>query len=221
MTDLTLVVFDCDGTLADGHHLLMNALNMAYEHLEVSAPDALRVRQGIGLPLEAIIGDVTPEISTNQCAELARLCIKNLHLLRDQESYTEPLYPFVKEALRALDDIGIVMGIATGKGIRGLNHVLDFHEIAHFFTTLQTPDRAPGKPHPGMLENAMNETGARPENTVMVGDTTYDMEMAVNAGVHAIGVDWGYHEVAALRAVGARSVLTQIGDLPALLDELR
>jgi len=218
MNDVRLVVFDCDGTLVDGHGLLMDALNLAYQGADVEAPDTLQVRQKIGLPLQTIIADLTPALSLDQCAHIAEKCIGHLHQLRDEDSYAEPLYPKVKETIAALDQLGFVLGIATGKGIRGLNHVLKAHGMAQYFTTLQTPHNSPGKPHPGMLENAMDATGARPENTVMIGDTTFDMEMAINAGITAIGVDWGYHEVGELHAAGAHKVIGSMTDLHQILE---
>ncbi len=221
MTDLKLVVFDCDGTLVDSLPVIKKTMEAAYQRQGQAMSESADVGHYIGLSLEVAIANLSPEFNELQCRDMASAYRDIFHELRRAGQVIEPLYPHIRETIASLDKAGCVMGIATGKGIRGLNHVLSSHDMAHFFTTLQTPDSAPGKPHPGMLENAMSETGARPENTFMVGDTTYDMEMAVNAGVHAIGVDWGYHEVAALRAAGARSVLSQIGELPALLDELR
>jgi len=92
------------------------------------------------------------------------------------------------------------------------------HEIHGRFVTLQTADRHPSKPHPSMIQTAMAETGARREDTVMIGDTVFDMEMAVAARTHAIGVDWGYHEPEELTAAGARHVAADFGALIAELE---
>ena len=91
----------------------------------------------------------------------------------------------------------------------------------HRFATLQTADACPGKPHPEMLHRAMSETGAAPGETVLVGDTTFDMEMAANAGTAAIGAGWGYHEPAALRSAGADRVVARPADLAAALQSLK
>jgi phosphoglycolate phosphatase len=88
------------------------------------------------------------------------------------------------------------------------------------FTTVQTADDAPGKPHPGMLEQAMAHVGANKSETVMIGDTTFDMEMAGNAGVRAIGVAWGYHTVEALRAAGAARIVEGFAEIPAAVNEM-
>ena len=105
----------------------------------------------------------------------------------------EPLFEGILEALEALDADGWLLGVATGKSDRGLGLVLAHHGIAQRFVTLQTADRHPSKPHPAMIEAAMAEAGAAPETTVMIGDTSYDMAMAVAAGAHPLGVAWGYH----------------------------
>ena len=225
MTDLTLVVFDCDGTLVDSLQMIKQTMEAAYQREGQAMAEGVDVGRYIGLTLETAIANLSPEFDEQQCHDMAGAYRDIFHELRREGKMIEPLYPQIRETITKLDKAGYVLGIATGKGIRGLNHILETHDMARFFTTLQTPDSAPGKPHPGMLENAMNETGARPENTFMVGDTTYDMEMAVNADVHAIGVDWGYHEVAELRAAGAASILSQMpqleGRLESLLEELR
>ncbi len=111
---------------------------------------------------------------------------------------------------------GWLLGVATGKSDRGLRLVLEHHGLAHHFVTLQTADRHPSKPHPAMIEAAMAEAGAAPRDTVMIGDTSFDMAMAHHAGVRAIGVAWGYHEPAELFAEGADAVADTPADLPAL-----
>jgi phosphoglycolate phosphatase len=219
MNDLKLVVFDCDGTLVDSLQMIQETMFAAYQHQGCILPADTDVGRVIGLSLEVAIANLSPEFDEQKCHDLAVAYREHFHALRQEGKMVEPLYPHVRETIIRLDKAGYVMGIATGKGIRGLNHVLDLHDMAHFFTTLQTPDNAPGKPHPGMLENAMATTGVQPENTFMVGDTSYDMEMAVHAGVHGIGVDWGYHEVAELQAAGARSIISQMTALDRLLED--
>lgn len=112
---------------------------------------------------------------------------------------------------------GLKLGIATGKSRKGTELVLAQYGWAGMFDTIQTADDAPSKPHPGMALRAMAETGASPERTVMVGDSSYDMGMAVAAGITPIGVSWGFQPPAALVASGARYVLAHLGDLPAAL----
>lgn len=129
----------------------------------------------------------------------------------------DPLYPGIRETLLALDRAGVLLGVATGKSMRGLRHTLDRHDLGSLFVTLQTSDRAPGKPHPAMVERALADTGARPAAAVVIGDTVFDIGMARNAGVTAIGVSWGYHEPDELLAAGAACI---IDDPHALADAI-
>ena len=108
----------------------------------------------------------------------------------------------------------------TGASLDSLvRHVL-IHEIGHHFVTAQTSDIGPGKPAPDMLYRALRETGVEAHNTVMIGDTTFDMEMAMNAGVPAIGVSWGYHTDRELLAAGARVIVNGFQDLPGALQSI-
>ena len=129
----------------------------------------------------------------------------------------EPLYPGIRETLVALDAAGWVLGVATGKSDRGLALILAHHDLTHHFMTLQTADRHPSKPHPAMLERAMLEAGATPADTVMIGDTGFDMAMGVAARARAIGVDWGYHDAATLHEAGAEVVVADAAELRAVL----
>jgi len=103
--------------------------------------------------------------------------------------------------------------VATGKSRAGLDLVLEHHNLDRHFTTLQTADHGPGKPHPDMLHRAMRETGTEPDDLIMIGDTTFDMEMAKNAGVFAVGVSWGYHDLEDLHRSGADAVIHTFDEL--------
>ncbi|WDR03187.1 HAD-IA family hydrolase [Devosia algicola] len=111
----------------------------------------------------------------------------------------EALFPRAFEALgRLRQDSSKQLGIATGKGLTGVRRILQLHGLTDYFVTLQTPDHNPSKPDPGMLLTAMAETSSSPKETIMVGDTTFDLEMGRAAGVRTIGVTWGYHDPAEL-----------------------
>jgi phosphoglycolate phosphatase len=133
--------------------------------------------------------------------------------LRSRPDFREPLFPGVAAALEALDSAGCLLGIATGKARRGLLATLERHGLGSRFVTLQTADSNPGKPHPAMLLRAMAETGADPDRTVLVGDTSYDMEMARRAGARAVGVAWGYHDRRELEAAGADRIVERCEEL--------
>ena len=132
-------------------------------------------------------------------------------------SLGRPLFPGLEGLLRDLHARGVLLGVATGKSRRGLKRFLDAHGLDPLFATLQTADDAPSKPHPGMIERALDETGTDPADAVMVGDTTFDIGAGVNAGVTAIGVNWGHHPADALAAAGAREVVADAGALRRIL----
>src|SRR5690606_32052403 len=137
------------------------------------------------------------------------------------EAGREGLFPGALEALKLLRaQPETLLGIATGKGLNGVHRLLALHGLADYFVTLQTPDHNPSKPHPGMLETAMRETGVSPQETVMIGDTTFDIEMGVAAGCHTIGVTWGYHEPRELIAVGADTMIDRYDQLTAAVGKL-
>jgi phosphoglycolate phosphatase len=134
--------------------------------------------------------------------------------LRRDKAHQEPLYPGIRETLHALaKEQDVLLGIATGKSRRGLSAVLEREGLTDLFITLQTADTHPSKPHPAMLHAAMAEAGADPTRTVMIGDTTFDIGMARDAGARAIGAGWGYHPPEALAAAGAHRIVGDSLDL--------
>ncbi len=107
------------------------------------------------------------------------------------------------------------MGIVTGKSRRGVDAILALHDLASYFQVIKTADGSPSKPHPGMVLEAMADMGADTAETVVIGDTSFDMEMARAAGARAIGVSWGYHHRSALVQAGAERIVERYEELPA------
>jgi phosphoglycolate phosphatase len=213
---LRLVVFDWDGTLTDSQHTIVEAMTAAFAAHGLPAPAAEAIRRVVGLPL----AEATFRLGAAE-AEAVADAYRAAHAeIRQRPGWTEPLFPGVPEILDLFAARRIKLGIATGKSRRGLAASLAAHGLRERFATLQTSDDGPGKPHPHMLHAAMAEAGARPAETAMVGDTTFDVEMAKAAGALAIGAAWGYHGVDELRAAGADAIATSLADLPALLDRL-
>ena len=177
--------------------------------------DLLPTRGHRAVPVHATTADARRALAAGRCH--AALVHGRSVDLRRRPDHDEPLFPGAREALSALDRPDVLLGIATGKGRRGLLHVLEHHGLVDRFATLKTADDGPGKPHPAILEEAMAELGVDPVDTVMVGDTVFDVQMARNARVEAIGVAWGYHEAEELMAAGAGCVIeTFAALLPAL-----
>ena len=220
MKTVRLVLFDCDGTLVDSQHSICTAMNRAFELQGLRPPRPADTLGVVGLSLDVAIRRLAPELDDTTLATVEQDYKAMFFTLRQQGGGEgrEPLYPGMAALVLRLAEAGCVLGIATGKSRRGLQHVLDLNDLAGFMTTLQTPDNAPGKPHPGMVLQAMDEVGATPESMVVVGDTTYDIEMALAARAHAIGVSWGYHPVEALESIGPRAVVDDAEALQRAID---
>jgi phosphoglycolate phosphatase len=211
-----LAIFDCDGTLLDSQHNIVAAMNACFEGAGLSVPPRTATLRVVGLSLFEAMQWLLPDADEARHAELAdsyKLCFQRL---RAKGLVEEPLFDGILPALDALAADGWLLGVATGKSDRGLRLALAAHGLADRFVTLQTADRHPSKPHPSMIEQAMADAGADPATTVMIGDTRYDIAMAHNAGVRAIGVAWGYHDARELHDEGADAVATHPSDLPAL-----
>lgn len=188
-----LVVFDCDGTLVDSQHAIVAAMRIAFDEMGLDEPEASSVRHVVGLTLEDAIARLLPRALPELHRQTAAAYRRAFQALRSRPDHQEPLFDGIRAVIDALAGDGVLLGVATGKSRRGLIATLDRHGLGGRFVTLQTVDDNPGKPAPSMLLRAMAEAGVGPGETVMVGDTIYDIEMARNAGTAAIGVAWGYH----------------------------
>jgi phosphoglycolate phosphatase len=210
---MRLIVFDCDGTLVDSQHLIIDAMRATFESRGLPPPSDDAVRHIVGLSLGEAIGELAPGISQVERAALVEGYKQGFQAMRRQPLFHEPLFAGARETLHELERRGHLLAVATGKSDRGIASVLQHHALEHLFVSLQTADRHPSKPHPSMLEAAMRETGSAPDETAMVGDTSYDMQMARAAGVRAIGVGWGYHAAAGLELAGAEIILDRFEQL--------
>lgn len=215
-----LAVFDCDGTLVDSQANILRAMEDCFSRHRLEPPCRHATRRIVGLSLVEAMQALLPEADDALHRRLADDYKSAFQRLRAASALLdEPLYPGVVDGLAELEARGWALGVATGKSDRGLGICLAHHGIAARFVTLQTADRHPSKPHPAMLHAAMAEAGAEPAATVMIGDTCFDIDMAVAAGARPIGVDWGYHDADELRAAGAVAVVAHFDDLLALLEE--
>ena len=217
---LKLVIFDCDGTLVDSQHMILTAMTRAYAAHGIPVPGREKLLSIVGLSLiEAFtaLGNGVADFPVAGLAEQYRLAF---HALRASGGQMEPLYPGAADTIGALarrEDV--MLGIATGKSQRGVRLVLGHHGLLDRFITIKTADDAPSKPDPAMVVEAMREAGVEAADTVVVGDTVYDVAMARAAGAAAVGVTWGYHPGAALAAAGAFAVIDRFPILLPTLDK--
>jgi phosphoglycolate phosphatase len=213
-----LAVFDCDGTLIDGQINICIAMEAAFAQSGIVAPARARIRRVVGLSLVEAVAMLLPEAEGDLHAHVAADYKRAFHALRADGMIDEPLFDGIADLLGALRGDGWLLGVATGKSDRGLGLALDQHGLSDYFITLQTADRHPSKPHPSMVMTAMAEAGAGPGDTVVIGDTSFDIAMAHNAGTRAVGVAWGYHETADLVRAGAHAIARRPADLTELLE---
>ena len=214
-----LAVFDCDGTLVDSGATITAALRITFEQNGLDVPPPSLSRKVIGLSLVESMAALMPDLPVERHIELAEDYKLAFQKLRAAGGVEEPLFEGVLDLLDTLEDDGWLLAVATGKSDRGLKHCLELHGIHARFVSLQTADRHPSKPHPSMVEQAIADAGAAPETTIVVGDTSFDMAMAANAGATGIGAGWGYHDAHELLAAGAVGVAEEPGDVLALIRE--
>lgn len=218
MSDLRLVIFDVDGTLVDSQAEIMAAMTLAFQSEGVALPDRATVLSIVGLSLAEAFLALCPQIGSGQRARMVEAYKDAFMQLRSQTMEMGPLFPGALEVLQVLQGQDhTLLALATGKSRRGLDKLLEQHGLTGFFHSEQVADHHPSKPHPSMILTALNETGVSPDRAVMLGDTTYDMDMARAAGIRKIGVDWGYH---ASDTLMPDMLIRDFAALPAAVDQL-
>ncbi|CUA99906.1 HAD-IA family hydrolase [Pannonibacter indicus] len=209
-----LVIFDCDGTLIDSQETILHGLEVGFAAAGLPMPGRKEALSIVGLSLEQAFARLVGPDHRGKVAMMSEAYRASKRSRREAGLDHDPLYPGAREAilrLGARDDV--LLGIATGKARRGVDHMLKLHDLEGRFITIQTADTSPSKPHPDMVLRAMGETGAEPLRTVMIGDTSFDMEMARAAGALAVGVSWGYHTADLLHGAGAHAVIGQFDEI--------
>lgn len=213
---LRLIIFDVDGTLVDSQGTIHTCMTLAFEAAGHSAPLLAAVRNIVGLSLPQAMAQLAPDLDAETQAALVEGYKAQFARMRLGQGEGSPLFPGARTTLDALNaQPETLLGVATGKSRRGLVHLMEAHDLTGLFVTTQVADDHPSKPHPSMVLTALAETGVAPKDAVVIGDTTYDMEMAAGAGVPFVGVSWGYHPTSRLtQSIG---LLEDFEDLAPLL----
>lgn len=218
---MKLVMFDMDGTLIDTAALITEHMTKTFADAGLEPPTPEQSRRVIGLSLPKAMLQLLGSDDQELADRLAGDYREHYRASLVSSGGREGLFPGAREALDLLHERrDTLLGIATGKGLNGVHRLTALHGIAGHFSTLQTPDHNPSKPHPGMMLRAMEELGAERAKTVIIGDTTFDMEMGKAAGTKAIGVTWGYHHPDELVRAGADILVEDYAALPAAIDRV-
>jgi len=203
------VVFDWDGTLADSTGIIVDSLQQACRDLGEPVPADIDARHVIGLGLADALRRVAPGLPRERHADLVAR-YRHHYVTRDEGI---ALYAGVREMLAELETAGLVLGIATGKSRAGLDRALAQQGIGGHFTVTRCADEGFPKPHPDMLVHLMDHTGFEPDATLMIGDTTHDLELARNAGTAALAVAYGAHAADELAALAPLATVRSVAEL--------
>ena len=217
---MRFIIFDCDGTLVDSQKAIMRGIHTAWLVEGLTPPLLSDVLNIIGLPLLKAIEVLNPQGDDAQNSRLEQGFFNTFNNAEVAVEEEEPLYHGVIETLQALKKTGALLAVITGKGRHGLRKVFDRHNLHDLFVVTKTADCGAGKPNPQVLLDAMDEVGADKTNSVIIGDTTYDILMGKNAGIKSIGVSFGYHSVADLKEAGAELIVDAFTDLPNAIDKI-
>ncbi|KEJ88656.1 HAD-IA family hydrolase [Sulfitobacter donghicola] len=218
---LRLVIFDVDGTLVDSQAHILGAMHAAFADEGLETPQRSDVLGVVGLSLDVLMPRLAPDADQAAHARLVQGYKDAYMAIRAEQTsaVSSPFYPGARETLEALHaQPEVLLGVATGKSRRGLDKLIEGHGLEGMFVTQQVADFHPSKPSPAMLLEALKETGIEASDAVMIGDTSFDMEMARAAGIAGVGVSWGYHPRENLSA--ARTVIDSFQALPSVLDEI-
>lgn len=213
---MKLVLFDCDGTLADSEAFLTRMAADSFHHFGVSQLFETYKYDFLRMSSPDFFEKIKCHLTSDQNRDLKHHFMSSLRAERDKGAVVEPLYAGIVDMLVALNASGYLLGVVTNKGGHGLNAVLNTNNIAHHFVTLHHCDNSPGKPAPDMVLNALAATGADKINCIVVGDTMMDVLVAKNAGVRVIGAQWGVQNT----LDGADRLVNRVEDLPSVLAEM-
>ena len=215
-SDCKLLIFDWDGTLADSIGRIVEAMHVASERSGFELRDDFAVKGIIGLGLPEAIRTLYPDISEGQLIAFRGYYAD--HYIA-AEAVPSPLFEGVLESLEAFRAEGYHLAVATGKARRGLDRVLKAHGWEKYFDITRAADETASKPHPLMLEQILAYCEVRPEQALMVGDSSFDLQMARNAGMASVAVSYGAQSIEALKLFEPRLAIDRFSELHAWLNQ--
>ena len=210
-----LIVFDWDGTLMDSEARIVACLRAAIEETGLAHRPDEALRNIIGLGLREALVTLYPDGNDQQHDDLVT---HYRHHFLDSNETPSPLFDGAEQLIRDLHAQGHFLAVATGKGRQGLDKVLEETALGEYFHYTRCADETRSKPHPQMLLEIMDWLGTEPANTLMVGDTEFDLQMARNAGARALGVSYGVHDKARLLACDPLACLDSLAEVAAWLN---
>jgi len=208
---LELIIFDWDGTLMDSQQRILECLKSAANDCDAAILTDDEFCNVIGLGLKEATEALYPEFSKHEVAEYSNRY--RYHYLVENGTHS-PLFAGAEKTLHSLKESGYWLAIATGKGRQGLDLVLEKTQLGSLFLSTRCASETHSKPHPLMLEEIMDELGIEPQQTLMIGDTEYDMQLAQNAGTHYLAVSYGVHSIDRLLKYKPLGHINRISDLP-------
>ena len=214
---LKLAIWDMDGTIVDSRDVIKTAMGRAFETCGLPAPAYDDLRKTIGLGLDEVCRTLAPDY--HDIPGLSVAYKEAFVLRRQEENFKEPLYEGAMETLERLAHENWLIAMATGKSHRGIRAIFEMHPLEPYFDTIWCADDGPGKPHPFMVEQCMNALGCEPHQSLIIGDAIHDITMGRNAGIHTVGVSWGFGAADELEAAGAHAVVHDFAALNGVLDD--
>ncbi|MCP4185419.1 MAG: HAD-IA family hydrolase [Hyphomicrobiales bacterium] len=218
---MRLVIFDADGTLINSQAIILEGINLTFREFGHREPSVDAVLATIGLTLDLLFAKL---LGRSIDEEIRAMCVyyKKCHMgLLQVPRFQSQLYEGIDETIGMLaSQPETLLAIATGKSRRGLERMIETFGYEGKFVALRTADDCPSKPHPAMILECCEISGCDFSQTVMIGDSNYDMQMAVQAGTKALGVSWGYQSVEALVQAGANAIVDRPCDIPDAINQI-
>lgn len=214
-----LFLFDCDGTILDSVGIIHDAMVRTLGEAGYDLPSQIQTQSIIGLSLDLAIARLLKRDVDGEIEKMSVRYKQHFQMLYNRPGFSQSLFDGMGELVEFYARAqNVDLGIVTGKSRRGMDMFFDKHGFRESFRSIRTADDCPSKPHPAMVLECCAELGFLSSNTIVIGDSVFDMQMAKSAGAQAIGVAWGYNDVVMLRDAGADEIATDAAHLKQLLE---